>query len=194
MKLYIETKDGGTSEKQFFEYILKELNIEADIQCVNGKDNISNYVPKMQIAHSQNERIIVVFDADKIANGGGFDKRRQELLDFKEKNNIDFDLFLMPNNKDDGDFESILLKSTKNEHKHILSCFDKFQNCVETQNKNYLYYSINDKSKIYSYKELLQGSKDAKYWHFENKNYWDFDNDYVKTLKDFLLEKKQPKP
>lgn len=191
MKLYIETKNGGTSEKQFFEYILKELNIEADIKCVDGKDNLKNFVPKMQIAHSQNECIIVVFDADKDSNGGGFNKRRQELLDFKEKNSIDFDLFLMPNNKDEGDFESILLKSIKDEHKHILSCFDKFQNCVKTHNTHYSYHSINDKSKIYSYKELLQGSKDAKYWHFDDKDYWDFDNDYVKALKDFLSKKKK---
>lgn len=188
MRCYLETDKQNSSEYQFLEYLLKDLNIEAKIECVGGWNNIKKFINEFKRDALNGERSVIIFDADRTNNGGGFDKRRQELLNFKNENdNIDFDLFLMPNNSDDGDFETIILKSVNKKHKHILDCFDKFQECVKRQNKNnYPYKYPNDKSKLYSYKEILRGAKNGEYWEFDNTDYWDFNNDYVKTLKEFL--------
>ena len=45
-------------------------------------------------------RNLVVFDADSSTNGGGFGRRKLELLAKMKELNITADLFLFPNNHD----------------------------------------------------------------------------------------------
>ena len=51
---------------------------------------------------------LILFDADTVLNSGGFDKRKAELEQKLKDLDINAKLFLFPNNKDDGDFESLL--------------------------------------------------------------------------------------
>ena len=193
VQVFIEAKNPNTSEYQFIEYVLDLWNIKinkSDIIPVNGKDNLKKFVNQFTTGTLWDKKNIVIFDADSIDKNGGFVQRKQELENFKQQNKIDFDLFLWPNNHDDGTFEDVLLHSVKDEHQHILECFDKFENCIRQYNKTYSYAFPNNKSKIYTYKELLQGHKDANDWQFGNKKYWNFNNDYIKALKDFLLQYK----
>lgn len=193
VQVFIEAKNSNTSEYQFIEYVLESLEMEnKTIICVGGKDNLKKFANNIfqKGPLEDDKKNIVIFDADSIDKNGGFFKRKQELENFKQQNEIDFDLFLWPNNHDDGTFEDVLLDSVKDEHRHILKCFDKFENCIRQENKTYSYAFPNNKSKIYTYKELLQGHKDANDWQFGNKKYWNFNNDYIKALKDFLLQYK----
>ena len=191
IQVFVETKGNTQNESQFIKYILTTLGIEHTLIMVHGKDNLKQFANIFKKRIFEEKRNIVIFDADTTNKNGGFSKRKQEIENLKQQYDIDFDLFLWPNNHDDGTFEDVLLHSIKLEHKHILDCFDKFENCIKQHNTaNYPYTFHNDKSKIYTYKELLQGHRDARNWRFDNEKYWDFNNDYIKALKDFLLQYK----
>ena len=54
---------------------------------------------------------------------GGFEKRKEFLLEIKERLSLDFELFLYPNNQDDGIFENLLERIVNPKHKRIIGYF-----------------------------------------------------------------------
>ena len=69
----------------------------------NGKDNRQNATNKMKTMSANGGKNLVIFDADD-----DVEKRRTELLSWKEKENLDFELFLIPNDKEAGALETLL--------------------------------------------------------------------------------------
>lgn len=51
---------------------------------------------------------LIIFDADTEVNGGGYKKRKEELLAELKVLKIDAEIFLWPDNGNDGDFETML--------------------------------------------------------------------------------------
>ena len=103
---------------------------------------------------------------------------------------IDYPLFLFPNNKDDGDFETLLENIiNKDDHQQLLDCFGKYEGCIGKSNR---YNTPNRKAKMYAYitsfrhnktnlKEVKKGN-----WFFDDKEYWNLAAPYLFPLKDFL--------
>lgn len=79
-------------------------------------------------------KCIVIVDADDLNKDsitGGFEKRKECLNKIKIDNNLDFDIFIFPNHKDDGDLETILINSIPNERKIIYECIDNYGTCLD---------------------------------------------------------------
>jgi len=105
---------------------------------------------------------------------------------------VDFELFLFPNNSDDGMFEHLLEWLTTEHHKGLLECFEGYQNCVSSKNGLGAYELPVQKTKMYAYIDTLKKTQaqqkafKAGDWFFENTSIWNFDAPYLAPLKEFL--------
>ncbi len=97
------------------------------------------------------DKTLIIFDADK-----DYESNKKEILKVvsKTKQTISEEqIFLFPNNQDDGDLETLLLEMAK--HDEFLKCFEGYLECIK--NKEH-YKPIKDirKSKWYAYLEALE--------------------------------------
>ncbi|MCQ2950914.1 hypothetical protein JT182_05910 [Helicobacter pylori] len=101
----------------------------------------------------------IIFDADikkeNQESDAGFDNKLKHIREkFKEKG-IDFpkeQIFLFPNNQDDGDLETLLLEIAK--HDEFLKCFEGYLECIKSK-EHYKPIKNIRKSKWYAYLEAL---------------------------------------
>ncbi|EJC53214.1 hypothetical protein HPHPP26_0478 [Helicobacter pylori Hp P-26] len=120
----------------------------------------------------------IIFDADikkeNQESDAGFDNKLKHICEkFKEKfkeKGTDFpkeQIFLFPNNQDDGDLETLLLEIAK--HDDFLKCFEGYLECIKS--KEY-YKPIKNirKNMLYAYLELFELEKFLQYkWDTNNK-------------------------
>lgn len=207
--IFLETSKKTSSEACFVKALCKKLNIKVEKpECAGGLENIKNTVIKSRITDivknkeealilyvgglenikntvikskitdivKNKEKALILFDADKDIN-----KRRKYLEQYSQG----IPVFLFPNNQDKGCFENLLEKMIQPDKKEILSCFEKFQNCIEKLDKKYKSPDI--KAKMYSYLSVQNGIKNGT-WDFSDKKYWDWENEHLNPLKDCLKE------
>ena len=135
---------------------------------------------------------LVIFDADEDVKG-----RRSELLAIKEKCDVEFELFLLPNNKDAGALEDLLENIINPDNQPVMDCWQTYEGelskvSIPTKTPPTLTIPAK-KTKIYAYLETLLGKsksqkkllKDANR-NYENSQHWDLDAKYLETLKEFL--------
>jgi len=163
-----------------------------DIIGLGGYTKLNASLKILEIA-SLKDKHVVLFDADTEINNGGFSKRHAELLQLKVASPVDFDLFLWPNNHDDGDFESLLLQMINIQHAGILECFENFVRCVGGHDPEEKLYEIPDrKSEIYTYIGSMKKSRKEKenfsngYWMFDRPDLWNLDAEGGRPLYEFF--------
>lgn len=180
----------------------KECNKDYIIITVGGKDKLEKNKNKFFDHDNFSEKNAVIFDADFPLNqrddNGGFSKRfvylKEKIQSFDSKNPTD--IFLFPNNHDDGTFEHLLEKIVQPEHKCILEFFKNYEddlNSCKDENGNCKYNAPDQKTKMYSYAAAVKIRTKSEYedfkkgnWSFLDKKYWNLDSEYLKPLKDFL--------
>ncbi len=155
----------GPSDKVFLEvylYFLEDLPIKNfKVKDVKGKDNLSKRLLEIE----KYDKTLIIFDADK-----DYESNKKEILKVvsKTKQTISEEqIFLFPNNQDDGDLETLLLEITK--HDEFLKCFEGYLECIK--NKEY-YKPIKNirKNMLYAYLEVFELQKFFQYkWDTNNK-------------------------
>ncbi len=156
----------GPSDKVFLEaylYFLEDLPIKNfKVKDVTGKDNLST---KRLLEIEKYDKTLIIFDADK-----NYESNKKEILKVvsKTKQTISEEqIFLFPNNQDDGDLETLLLEITK--HDEFLKCFEGYLECIKS--KEY-YKPIKNirKNMLYAYLEVFELQKFFQYkWDTNNK-------------------------
>ncbi|GAA8344238.1 hypothetical protein KH0155_19020 [Helicobacter pylori] len=154
----------GPSDKVFLEvylYFLEDLPIKNfKVKDVKGKDNLSKRLLEIE----KYDKTLIIFDADN------YKSNKKEILAVvsKTKQTISEEqIFLFPNNKDDGDLETLLLKIAK--HDEFLKCFEGYLECIKSKEH---YKSIKNirKNMLYAYLELFELEKFFQYkWDTNNK-------------------------
>ena len=135
---------------------------------------------------------LVIFDADE-----DLDTRRKELFAYKEEYAVEFELFLLPNNKDAGELENLLENIRNPNNRPIFDCWENYeQELVKLDIPGRTPPPLTTpakKTKIYGYLEALLGeSKSQKKMikeaerKYENPLHWNLDAEYLKPLKEFL--------
>lgn len=172
--------------------------VDYSIVYVGGKDNLQSVSPKFFDHKSDDEKNLVIFDADMPETGGGFEKRKKELIAALNNMNVQYELFLFPNNKDDGTFEHLLEKLINSQHNCILKCFEYYEKCLEKYTESdgsFSYQTPDQKAKMYAYISSFKRSnaqnqqvKNKGLWDFENKEYWELDSKELEPLKKFLIK------
>ncbi|WRB91821.1 hypothetical protein KVE68_01965 [Helicobacter pylori] len=161
----------GKSDKNFLSWCLDVWKNEDhfdqahfDIIHVEGKNNLfSDGLCKdiKRILNNEDHRykqVCIIFDADKKESqesDAGFDNKLKHIRkEFKEKG-TDFpkeQIFLFPNNQDDGDLETLLLEIAK--HDEFLKCFEGYLECIKSK-EHYKPIKNIRKNMLYAYLEAL---------------------------------------
>lgn len=172
----------GKSDKNFLSWCLDVWKNEDhfDIIHVEGKDKLfsDEFCKRIEnILKNKNQeyrQVCIIFDADikkeNQESDVGFDNKLEHIREkFKEKG-IDFpkeQIFLFPNNQDDGDLEELLLKIAK--HEEFINCFESYLDCIKKQ-EHYKPIKNIRKSKWYAYLEAF-GLEDL----YTKKNIFDIE-------------------
>ncbi len=154
------------SDKVFLEvylYFLEDFPIKNfKVKDVTGKDNLSKRLLEIE----QYAKTLIIFDADK-----DYESNKKEILKVvsKTKQTISEEqIFLFPNNQDDGDLETLLLEIAK--HDEFLKCFEGYLECLKSKEHHGPIKNIR-KNMLYAYLEVFELQKFFKYkWDTSNKN------------------------
>lgn len=165
-KIFLETSNKKSYEFNLIRILLKSLgkeeNQDFEIVCVGGKDNLSKHEVKLAEHESDTEVNLIIFDADTPTTGGGYKKRAEELkqtLDLLNENSNRNEIFLFPNNEDDGTLENLLEYIINTEHSCILEYFDTYEQSLAShkdkdgENK---YETPDQKAKMFATSVLLE--------------------------------------
>ncbi|MDZ5287686.1 DUF3226 domain-containing protein [Helicobacter pylori] len=155
----------GPSDKVFLEaylYFLEDIPIKNfKVKDVTGKDNLSKRLLEIE----KYDKTLIIFDADK-----DYESNKKEILKVvsKTKQTISEEqIFLFPNNQDDGDLETLLLEIAK--HDEFLKCFEGYLECIKSK-EHYKPIKNISKSKWYAYLEVFELQKFFQYkWDTNNK-------------------------
>ncbi len=195
-RIYLETGKKSTFEYVFMRTLLGSMGYgsgKVEILCADGKDNLHNLANKMRETVLEGKgRNLIVFDADTEANGGGFQKRKGEIERQLAAMGVEADLFLFPNNADDGDFETLLEKLIQaGEHKLFLDCYGDYERCLGDR-----YFAPNRKGRLHTYISAQKGLTQAQRknlgkgeWLFDDSRFWNLESGALDALKRFLAEK-----
>ncbi|WQV25564.1 hypothetical protein KVJ98_01775 [Helicobacter pylori] len=170
----------GESDKKFLSWCLDVWKNEDhfdqahfDIIHVEGKDKLfsDEFCKRIEnILKNKNQeyrQVCIIFDADikkeNQESDAGFDNKLKHIREkFKEKG-TDFpkgQIFLFPNNQDDGDLETLLLEIAK--HDDFLKCFEGYLECIKSK-EHYKPIKRIRKNKWHAYLEALGLEKFFKY-------------------------------
>jgi len=188
----------GKDDKKFIEAYLKHLkhtSITDIIQVfpIGGYTLLGDFaVPIAKVLNARN-KVSIIFDANADY------KERKKYVENQLKEHVEkqvdedirdnrsilkiINIFLFPNNKGNGSLENLLEELTK--HENIISCFEKYQQCIE--GLGHISPNGDKKAKIYAYQEALgeKGKKAKEADEFKSEN-WDFEHKEVQRLKEFL--------
>lgn len=196
-RIFVEGRDARFLEC-YLKHLLGENNSRWEIISAGGYTKL----PLLDLQFKENTEAgganLVLFDADFPENGGGFDARRQYLLARFQELSVSAELFLFPDNRANGDFETLLEHVASEEHACLLRCFEQYETCVSRHRNadgSPKYMIPTRKSKIYAYVESIKKSrreaelfKRDKDFFFDNPRYWNLDSPHLSPLKDFLLQ------
>ena len=93
-----------------------------DVIGTNGWTNIPNNEYEFKENTDNGFANLVIFDADE-----DFETRRKELLAYKEEYGVEFELFLLPNNKDAGELENLLENIINPNNRPIFDCWENYE-------------------------------------------------------------------
>ncbi|GAA7204607.1 DUF3226 domain-containing protein [Helicobacter pylori] len=153
----------GPSDKVFLEaylYFLEDIPIKNfKVKDVIGKDNLSKRLLEIE----KYDKTLIIFDADK-----DYESNKKEILSKTQQKITEEQIFLFPNNQDDGDLETLLLEIAK--HDEFLKCFEGYLECIKSK-EHYKPIKNISKSKWYAYLEVFGLEKFFQYtWDTEKKN------------------------
>ncbi len=217
-KILIYTE--GKSDRNFLGWYLSFLKYKDhfDIFDIEGKDKLisDEFLEKidkiLKNKHQTYKQVCIIFDADKKESqesDAGFDNKLKHICKELKEKGIDFSreqIFLFPNNQDDGDLETLLLEIAK--HDEFLKCFEGYLECIKSK-EHYKPIKNIRKTKWYAYLEALglenltkidifDNESKIKNKHEENyrklKEMVDFNSESLIPLKIFLELAKNTKP
>ncbi|WP_139549440.1 DUF3226 domain-containing protein [Helicobacter pylori] len=176
----------GPSDKVFLEDIpIKNFKV----QNIKGKDNLSKRLLEIE----KYDKTLIIFDADK-----DYESNKKEILKVvsKTKQTISEEqIFLFPNNQDNGDLETLLLEIAK--YDEFLKCFEGYLECIKNK-EHYKPIKNIRKNMLYAYLEVFglenltktDGKDKIKEKHKEEyeklKEVIDFSLNSLIPLKNFL--------
>ncbi|WRB29167.1 hypothetical protein KVK19_01855 [Helicobacter pylori] len=138
----------GPSDKVFLEaylYFLEDIPIKNfKVKDVTGKDNLSKRLLEIE----KYDKTLIIFDADK-----DYESNKKEILSKTQQKITEEQIFLFPNNQDDGDLETLLLEIAK--HTKFLKCFEGYLECIKSK-EHYKPIKNISKSKWYAYLEVFE--------------------------------------
>lgn len=172
------------------------------ITSIGGYTNLPGILTKLQYVKDGLEHVpintnLVMFDADSPENNGGFECRKsyfeREFIKVFSCEGVktisSYDLFLFPNNKDDGMLETLLLQSLSLRAACISPCILKFKSCI-SENQQAVEVMVKEKHQAALF-AWFAGQRANHSLRFEDSlkddSTWDFEGDAFAPLREFLV-------
>ncbi|GHP70756.1 hypothetical protein JP0048_03450 [Helicobacter pylori] len=143
----------GSSDRFFLEVYLLYLYFQEKfpiknfkVQNVDGKGNLSKRLLEIE----KYDKTLIIFDADK-----DYESNKKEILKIVSKTKqiiSEEQIFLFPNNQDDGDLETLLLEIAN--HKEFINCFESYLDCIKKK-EHYKPIKNIRKNMLYAYLEAF---------------------------------------
>lgn len=190
----------GIADKRFIEQLLEHIfHVPVLPERVIKTDGCTKlmspatentYLNQMKRTSADGGINLVIFDADD-----DFDQRCSELLAWKERNHVDFELFLFPNNANIGELEDLLEQIIHMENQPVMDCWNNYEQAlIDLPWRNGRPLTLPaKKTKIYAYLEALVGKSKSekekikeKNRDYLNRNHWNLNAEALVTLTDFL--------
>lgn len=172
----------GNADKRFLEDLIKfKIDESFDvnkIKSLDGKDKLHLAVNSFLSNTMQGNRNIIVFDADSdyVTSLENINNKAVEL-------GIKIDgVFLLPNNKDSGALEELLIYLINPEHNDFIGCFNNYEACLKGNDK---FVSPAIKTKVYAYVDSLNKRRKLK---IAQENFRDYNEKYFWNLDSIELE------
>lgn len=194
--IYVEGIADVAFIKQYIHHLWNVVVGENNILSLDGWTNLkgTTWQQRMRTNTANDVINIVILDADK-----NIDARRADILNWKQKNGLEFELFLLPNDKDAGALEDLLENIINPNNQPIFDCWEDYEKAlVELDIPGRTPPPLTTpakKTKIYGYLEALLGptkvekelikERNRKY---DNTMHWDLDAEYLEPLKEFLMK------
>ena len=192
--IFVEGVADARFFRQYIHHVFGEEVADERLVTLQGWDKLKTEASAVRMrSMSANGGVnIVIVDADK-----DFQARQAEIAKWQHVNEVEFELFLLPNNQDKGALEDLLENIINPNNRPILDCWEDYE-------KELVKLEIPDrtppplttpakKTKIYGYLEALLGeSKSQKELikevnrDYENTLHWNLDAEYLEPLKIFL--------
>lgn len=180
--------------KQYISHLFGETIADERLVILKGWDNLKTEASALRMrSMSANGGVnLVIVDADK-----DYQTRKNEIAQWGKTNNVNFELFLLPNNKDAGALEDLLENIINPDNQPVMDCWQTYEGelgkvRIPTKTPPTLTIPAK-KTKIYAYLEtLLKDTKDQKNLikdanrNYENTQHWNLDAEYLVGLKKFL--------
>lgn len=199
MKKFLIIVEGDADKKfieDYYHHLFRKVAPKDSIYASGGYKNLSNesILQRMRMNTDQGGVNLVIFDADD-----DYEARWKELSSIKERDGVEFELFLFPDNRDAGALEDMLENIINIRNRPILDCWENYEKeLVQLQIEGRTPPPLTTpamKTKIYGYLEALLGeSKNEKKKikekerDYENTLHWDLDAEYLERLKVFLTK------
>ena len=175
----------GESARAFLRCFLERISV-ANIETVRidgGVSKLQEMEPTIRRRHDSGNRIAILPDADRNPSERRiqFQKQRDSL----QLPISDDDCFLLPNDTDSGDLETLLEQISVAQHRVIYDCFQQYEGCL--QNESDLYHVPNSKARIFAYCEALNIETHASRRDYGDAVFWNLSAPELDPLKRFLL-------
>lgn len=199
-KIFIEAENDRTPEYHFLKAFV-DLHFPAkdiDFIRIGGIGNLFNEtnINQMYQAQTIGDQVLILIDADTVAKGYGFVKRKADIEHDMQTRKISFPYFIYPNNQDDGEVETLMESIARRDlHPVFFDCFEDYEKCVsgvKDKDGQPLYNTPDLKGKLHTYMSAqklsnkLRRKLGAGDWLFSNTDYWDLNATVLQPLKDFL--------
>ena len=148
--------------RQYLYHLFGQKVPENFILKTNGKDNLKSSVAinRMRSMTDQGGINLVIFDADDDCEA-----RLSSILEWKEQNGLEFELFLLPNNQDKGELEDLLENIINPNNRPIMECWEQYEKELVTLDipgrTPPPLTTPAKKTKIYGYLEALLGTSES---------------------------------
>lgn len=192
--IYVEGIADVAFIKQYIHHLWNVVVGENSIMSLDGWTNLKGktWQQRMRTNTANNVINIVIIDADK-----DIVARRADILNWKQQNGLEFELFLLPNNKDAGALEDLLENIINPNNQPIFECWEEYEKeLVKLDIPGRTPPPLTTpakKTKIYGYLEaLLFETKSQKKLikeanrNYQNTQHWDLDAEYLDPFKEFL--------
>lgn len=195
--IYVEGIADVAFIKQYIHHLWGVVVGENKIMSLDGWTNLkgTTWQQRMRTNTANDVINIVIIDADK-----DIDARRADILNWKQQNGLEFELFLLPNDKDAGALEDLLENIINPNNRPIFDCWEGYEKeLVKLDIPGRTPPPLTTpakKTKIYGYLEAYHGEtkREKELIKEANRNYvdpklWNLDAEYLGALRNFLNDK-----
>lgn len=192
----------GVADKRFIEQLVRfQCGVSPGNDMVIVTDGYTNltaqgrdlvYANLMRRTVDDGGVNLVIFDADDDC-----EKRRHEILEWKQRQGVDFELFLLPDDMGSGALEDLLERIINPDNREVMDCWESYENAIKEIRLPWKHgarlTTPAKKTKIYAYLEVLLGASKSEKRKIKEKernyldgNHWDLNAEAISGLADFL--------